>query len=104
MIPVSNSTMGYCADIFSLQKPHLPPNAIHEKSPRRHKAFIKVNCAAIPAELLESELFGYRKGAFTGALAQKRGRFERADKGTIFLDEIGDVSPVVQIKLLRVLQ
>jgi len=79
-------------------------NAIHEKSPRRHKAFIKVNCAAIPAELLESELFGYRKGAFTGAEKDKKGMFEIADGGTLFLDEIGELPLSLQPKLLRAIQ
>ena len=78
--------------------------AIHEKSPRKGKPFVVINCAAYPATLLESELFGHEKGAFTGALRQKPGRFERADGGTIFLDEIGEVQPQAQVKLLRVLQ
>ncbi len=78
--------------------------AIHEASPRRAKAFVKVNCAAIPEGLLESELFGHEKGSFTGAHARRIGRFELADKGTIFLDEIGDVSAAMQVKLLRILQ
>lgn len=79
-------------------------NALHRNSPRRNKPFIKVNCAALPETLLESELFGHEKGAFTGAHSQKKGRFELANGGTIFLDEIGDISPATQIKLLRVLQ
>lgn len=79
-------------------------SAIHRWSPRREKSFIKVNCGAIPDNLLESELFGYEKGAFTGAVSSKPGRFEFADGGTIFLDEIGDISPSLQVKLLRVLQ
>jgi len=78
--------------------------AIHDTSPRRSKPLIKVNCAAIPETLLESELFGHEKGAFTGAEKRRLGRFELADQGTIFLDEIGDVSPAMQAKLLRVLQ
>ncbi|MGQ9465940.1 MAG: sigma-54-dependent Fis family transcriptional regulator [bacterium] len=77
---------------------------IHRLSPRREKPFIAVSCAAIPATLLESELFGYEKGAFTGALTQHKGRFEIAHQGTIFLDEIGDLLPETQSKLLRVLQ
>ncbi|HUW82733.1 MAG TPA: sigma 54-interacting transcriptional regulator [Phycisphaerae bacterium] len=77
---------------------------IHHVSPRNESAFIAVNCAALPETLLESELFGHEKGAFTGAVSQKVGRFELADGGTIFLDEIGDISPAIQIKLLRVLQ
>ncbi len=79
-------------------------NAIHQKSKRRDKPFIKVNCAALTEALLESELFGHEKGAFTGAISKKEGRFELADKGTIFLDEIGDMSPATQAKVLRVLQ
>jgi formate hydrogenlyase transcriptional activator len=79
-------------------------NAIHDASQRNGRAFIKLNCAAIPMDLLESELFGHEKGAFTGAIAQKIGRFEMADKGTLFLDEVGDISPASQTKLLRVLQ
>ncbi len=79
-------------------------NAIHNLSSRRNGPFIKVNCGAIPDTLVDSELFGHEKGAFTGAIDQKRGRFERADKGTIFLDEIGELPPNVQVRLLRVLQ
>jgi sigma-54 specific flagellar transcriptional regulator A len=78
--------------------------AIHNSSPRRNRPFIAVNCGAIPAELLESELFGHEKGAFTGAVATRKGRFELADGGTLFLDEIGDMSLPMQVKLLRVLQ
>jgi two-component system response regulator HydG len=79
-------------------------DAIHAASPRRGKPLIKVSCAALPETLLEAELFGYEKGAFTGANARKEGRFELATGGTLFLDEIGEVSPAVQVKLLRVLQ
>jgi formate hydrogenlyase transcriptional activator len=82
----------------------LVAHAIHNASQRVGRAFIKVNCAAIPLDLLESELFGHEKGAFTGAIAQKIGRFEMADKGTLFLDEVGDIPPALQPKLLRVLQ
>ncbi|HET8549963.1 MAG TPA: sigma-54 dependent transcriptional regulator [Bryobacteraceae bacterium] len=78
--------------------------AIHFHSPRRDKPFVKIDCTALPENLMESELFGYEKGAFTGALAAKPGKFEHADTGTVFLDEIGDVPAAIQVKLLRILQ
>ncbi len=82
----------------------LVARAIHRSSPRRERTFVRLNCAAIPSGLLESELFGHEKGAFTGALMQKKGRFELADRGTLFLDEIGDISLELQPKLLRAVQ
>jgi len=82
----------------------LVAHAIHYTSPRAEHPFVRVNCAALPESLLESELFGYERGAFTGATRRRKGRFEHADGGTIFLDEIGDLSPALQGKLLRVLQ
>ena len=82
----------------------LVARALHERSLRRDKPFVKVNCAALPTELLESELFGFEKGAFTGAIQHKPGKFEFANHGTMFLDEIGDMSFPLQAKLLQVLQ
>ena len=82
----------------------LVAHALHYASPRASKPFVKVNCAALPEGVIESELFGHEKGAFTGAVASRKGRFELAEGGTLFLDEIGDLSPAMQIKLLRVLQ
>ncbi|MBS1831740.1 MAG: sigma-54-dependent Fis family transcriptional regulator [Acidobacteria bacterium] len=78
--------------------------AIHQNSPRRDRPFVKINCTSIPENLMESELFGYEKGAFTGANITKPGKFEQADTGTVFLDEIGDVPATIQVKLLRILQ
>jgi Nif-specific regulatory protein len=82
----------------------LVAHAIHYNSPRANKPFVKVSCAALPDSLIESELFGYEKGAFTGAEQRKKGRFELAEGGTLFLDEIGDINLTTQVKLLRVLQ
>ena len=82
----------------------LVASSIHYNSTRANKPFVKLNCAALPENLLESELFGHEKGAFTGAIRQRQGRFEQADGGTLFLDEIGEISPMFQAKLLRVLQ
>jgi len=82
----------------------LVANAIHHNSPRKDQPFVKVNCAALPESLLESELFGHEKGAFTGATGPKKGRFQLADRGTLFLDEIAEMAPTTQAKILRVLQ
>jgi DNA-binding NtrC family response regulator len=82
----------------------LVARAIHFHSPRRDRPLVKINCSAIPENLMESELFGYEKGAFTGANTSKPGKFEQADTGTVFLDEIGDVPGQIQVKLLRILQ
>jgi two-component system response regulator HydG len=82
----------------------LVANAIHHNSPRRDRPFVKVNCAALPETLLENELFGHEKGAFTGATGPKKGRFQMADRGTLFLDEIAEMTPATQAKILRVLQ
>src|SRR3954468_12061294 len=82
----------------------LVATALHEKSSRRERPFIKINCAAIPRELVEAELFGFEKGAFTGAVQSKPGRFELADGGTLFLDEIGEIPMEMQVKLLRAIQ
>ena len=82
----------------------LAARAVHQNSPRASRPFVAVNCAALTESLLESELFGHEKGAFTGAFAMKKGKFEVADGGTIFLDEIGELAPALQAKLLRALQ
>jgi transcriptional regulator with GAF, ATPase, and Fis domain len=82
----------------------LVAEALHRAGERGHKPLVKVNCSALPETLLESELFGHVKGAFTGAIRDSVGRFHRADGGTIFFDEIGDISPIIQLKLLRVLE
>ncbi|HEV8216617.1 MAG TPA: sigma-54 dependent transcriptional regulator, partial [Gemmatimonadaceae bacterium] len=82
----------------------LVARAIHRQSPRAKRPFVEVNCAAIPSELIESELFGHMKGSFTGAVQDRAGKFEQADTGTLFLDEVGDMSPNAQAKVLRVLQ
>jgi two-component system response regulator PilR (NtrC family) len=82
----------------------LVAKAIHQKSPRKEKGFVVINCAGIPENLIESELFGYKKGAFTGATTDKEGLFDAADGGTVFFDEIGELPPAIQVKLLRVIQ
>jgi two-component system response regulator PilR (NtrC family) len=82
----------------------LVAKAIHRQSPRKDKPFIPINCAGIPENLIESELFGYKKGAFTGAMTDKEGLFDAADGGTVFFDEIGELPPAIQVKLLRVIQ
>jgi two-component system response regulator PilR (NtrC family) len=82
----------------------LVAKAIHRQSPRSDKNFVVINCAGIPDNLIESELFGYKKGAFTGAATDKEGLFEVADGGTVFLDEVGELTPAIQVKLLRVIQ
>lgn len=102
IVAKSNSTVMFRGESGTGKE--LFATAIHELSPRNRKPFIKVNCAAIPESVLESELFGHEKGAFTGAVNQRKGRFELADGGTLFLDEIGEISASFQAKLLRVLQ
>ncbi len=104
IVQVANSTATVLVRGDSGTGKELIARSIHFNSPRKNNAFISVNCAALPENLIESELFGHEKGAFTGAAQQRKGRFELANGGTLFLDEIGDISPSVQIRLLRVLQ
>src|SRR2546423_7173945 len=102
VVSVTNSTVLITGESGTGKE--LVAKAIHLNSPRAEEAFVSVNCGAFTETLLESELFGYMRGSFTGATANKKGLFEVADKGTVFLDEIGDTSLAMQVKLLRVLQ
>ena len=104
IIQVADSTATVLVRGESGTGKELIARAIHFNSSRKNNTFVSVNCAALPENLIESELFGHEKGAFTGAQQQRKGRFEIANGGTIFLDEIGDISPAVQVRLLRVLQ
>ncbi|MCH8011726.1 MAG: sigma 54-interacting transcriptional regulator [Candidatus Marinimicrobia bacterium] len=104
IVQVSQSTANVLIEGESGTGKELVAHAIHYNSPRADESFVVVNCSALPETLLESELFGHVRGAFTGAIRDKIGRFEAADRGTVFLDEIGDISPFIQLKLLRVLE
>ncbi|MFQ6079752.1 MAG: sigma-54-dependent transcriptional regulator, partial [Thermodesulfobacteriota bacterium] len=102
LIAPSDATVLVCGESGTGKE--IVANALHQNSPRSKRPFIKVSCAALPETLLESELFGHERGAFTGAISRKEGRFQLANGGTIFLDEVSEMSPTTQVKLLRVLQ